>query len=225
MSTPFSLVSLPSELQEIVITHLNIIDKISLRLTCHYFSSIISPLTSATIAEAQQILYSYRDPHAQGVGAPPYDTFKRPYLACMSCHRLRPSNKFLNNQLRAKPTLKVPRALQLARTKQFGVMPNRYRDEPRYCYQCEAVERKVKKYRPGAEVDIEHSHYVVCRCAGELKQANWHLCDWLCKPGDDKGKTWELNDSEDWLDIEEGNSRNAHRAEFNMANKRVVYFF
>lgn len=73
-SSPPSFLALPTEIHNIISSHLEFFDLHSLRLTCHYFHSLVPRPTHTEILK--------------------HETTAIDFLACVGCTRLRPATTF-----------------------------------------------------------------------------------------------------------------------------------
>lgn len=90
-AAPFPLMSLVPELHLIVAENLNPFDRLALRLSNRHFFRLIPPvnLSAKDLSLAQAQLYKRRGPDSQAVPGTTIKNDTFPYLACMSCMRLR----------------------------------------------------------------------------------------------------------------------------------------
>lgn len=160
---PFPLMSLAPELHLIVAETLDPFDRLSLKLTNRHFFQLISPVqfSSKDLASAQAQLYKRRGPDTQAVPGTPIKADRFPYLACMSCMRLRLSTSFADDQTRWSPVLKVPRRL----TKTTFV--KHYSLFQRFCIDC-GVNEKKDGFQQGQIVKVDQKEYVICNFCSNL---------------------------------------------------------
>ena len=81
-----SIDNLPGELHNRVLSHLNVIDRIALKLTSAHFNSLIPKLSAEELLEAEESRFA-QDHELYG---------------CYDCLRLRSSDKFADQQLKRK---------------------------------------------------------------------------------------------------------------------------
>ena len=165
MSPTFPIMNVATEIQLLIIGNLNPLDRICLKLTNHYFYQIIDPLTPAELPKAQQLLYQKRGYDRQKVPGSDrpgrFDCPLRPYLACMTCSRLRLSSKFSDDQQRASPVLRVPPRLKRSLGHLF------YTTRKRFCITCGLGARH---WVDGDTLEVEEKLYQVCRSCHKLKE-------------------------------------------------------
>lgn len=162
-AAPFPLMSLVPELHLIVAETLDPFDRLSLKLTNRHFFQLISPvqLNSKDLSLAQTQLYKRRGPNSQAVPGTPIKNDRFPYLACMSCMRLRLSTSFADHQTRWSPVLKVPRRL----TKTIFV--KNYSLLQRFCIDC-GIKEKKDGFRQGQVVKVDQKEHVICNFCSNL---------------------------------------------------------
>ncbi|TLS20743.1 uncharacterized protein PpBr36_11042 [Pyricularia pennisetigena] len=80
------IVNIPGELQNRILSHLDIISQISLKLTSIYFDNLIAKLSLETLLDAEESEFAQ----------------SRDLYGCYDCLRLRTSHRFADNQLRKK---------------------------------------------------------------------------------------------------------------------------
>ena len=153
------------EIHLIIIGNLNLLDRICLKLTNRYFHRTIAPLNSNNIARAQDLLYLLRGKHHQSIPGRErkQNDLPRPYLACLSCQRLRSSSNFADNELRTTPALRLGSRRTLWRK---GLSS---RLKKRLCIEC-GLKKRQRGYGRGTMIEVEEFSYVYCKHCCELRE-------------------------------------------------------
>lgn len=194
-AAPFPLMSLAPELHLIVAENLDPFDRLSLTLTNRHFFHLIPfvQLSLKDLSLAQAWLYKRRGPDSQAVPGTNIKNDKFPYLACMSCLRLRLSTKFADDQTRWSPVLKVPR--RLIKT----IVVKGYSLQQRFCINC-GIHEKRNGFQPGQIVKVNDEEFLICnfcshlgrnvekgsrRCAAALSEECWSMLEIAWGDGED----------------------------------------
>ena len=158
------LVKVPVEIHLLIANNLDPLERILLKLTNRYFYQIIEPLNHKELKEAQQLLYNQRGCKKQCIpGLPETQDHLKPYLACMTCSRLRLSSKFADEQQRAFPLLKVPVRMMV----RFGRLP--YKRIKRFCIDCGLKDGKYESPKSDI-ITVNGDLFRVCKSCQELTQ-------------------------------------------------------
>lgn len=158
---PFPLLMLQPELHLIVAESLDPIDRISLKLTNRYFYQIITPLTLKELPSIQDRIYKRRGPSSQAIPGSDVKNDRHPYLACMSCVKLRLSTNFANHQQRCSPVLRVPLRLR------GGLTVEPYCLQQRFCMFCGIIKRKAG-YKQGDIIRVNDEEFVICNYCNQI---------------------------------------------------------
>lgn len=162
-AAPFPLMSLAPELQLIVAENLDPFDRLSLKLTnrhlFHFIPSVQLTLKDLALAQAQ--LYKRRGPDSQAVPGTNIKNDEFPYLACMSCMRLRLSTNFADAQTRWSPILKVPRRLIK------NVVVKGYSLQQRFCIDC-GINEERNGFQKGRIINVNDEEFVICNFCSKL---------------------------------------------------------